>query len=264
MKIVILAWGGLALAALTGCCCPQAPTCGAAVVGPVEGVAPADPFPAANRVAAWDYLAKKHDRDRDGVITATEYDRGEATFKRLDRDGDGRLTRSDLAHGPIHGLIVQMMLMRYFQADDNPRDLHREEVATSFRKADANGDGGLSSPELAAAIEAFHAASEKPVARMPGGMDPHDSFVLEAGTPGAHVVTLAQLTAWFTKHAGDDGIWTMPTGHTPSSGPARPDGIAQGETAQDFSLQPPGGGADVMLSSFRGAKPVALIFGSYT
>jgi hypothetical protein len=37
-----------------------------------------------------------------------------------------------------------------------------------------------------------------------------------------------------------------------------------GAMAPDFTLQPLKGGEPVTLSGFRGAKPVALIFGSYT
>ncbi len=37
-----------------------------------------------------------------------------------------------------------------------------------------------------------------------------------------------------------------------------------GSMAPDFELEPPSGGHPVRLSSFRGDRPVALIFGSYT
>ena len=37
-----------------------------------------------------------------------------------------------------------------------------------------------------------------------------------------------------------------------------------GDPAPDFELPYLGGEGSVILSSFRGAKPVALIFGSYT
>ena len=37
-----------------------------------------------------------------------------------------------------------------------------------------------------------------------------------------------------------------------------------GDRAPDFALAPLGGGELVRLSSFRGDRPVALIFGSYT
>ena len=40
--------------------------------------------------------------------------------------------------------------------------------------------------------------------------------------------------------------------------------LSPGDPAPDFSLEPPGGGSAVTLSSFRGRSPVALVFGSYT
>jgi hypothetical protein len=40
--------------------------------------------------------------------------------------------------------------------------------------------------------------------------------------------------------------------------------LKPGDLAVDFSLEPRGGGAPVTLSSFRGKKAVALVFGSYT
>ena len=41
-------------------------------------------------------------------------------------------------------------------------------------------------------------------------------------------------------------------------------GPAQGEWAPDFALQPPDGGDTFRLSDYRGDRPVALVFGSYT
>ncbi len=43
-----------------------------------------------------------------------------------------------------------------------------------------------------------------------------------------------------------------------------PDKLKQGDVALDFNLKSVDGQRQVKLSSFRGDKPVALIFGSYT
>ena len=40
--------------------------------------------------------------------------------------------------------------------------------------------------------------------------------------------------------------------------------LIPGGMAIDFTLEPRGGGPPITLSSFRGVKPVALVFGSYT
>ena len=43
-----------------------------------------------------------------------------------------------------------------------------------------------------------------------------------------------------------------------------PDMLVEGDVAPDFTLKSPDGKGEVSLSDFRGAKPVALVFGSYT
>ena len=43
-----------------------------------------------------------------------------------------------------------------------------------------------------------------------------------------------------------------------------PDRLRVGDTAPDFTLKTLDGKDSVQLASFRGKKPVALIFGSYT
>jgi len=50
-----------------------------------------------------------------------------------------------------------------------------------------------------------------------------------------------------------------PASQTPQEGK-----LAVGDLAPDFELTVRGGEQKVKLSSFRGRKPVALVFGSYT
>jgi peroxiredoxin len=45
---------------------------------------------------------------------------------------------------------------------------------------------------------------------------------------------------------------------------ARAGHLQVGDAAPDFALKTPDGAAEVQLSSFRGQKPVVLVFGSYT
>ncbi len=45
--------------------------------------------------SGWEFVAKKYDADKDGIVTAEEYTRGEEGFKSLDRDGDGSITSKD-------------------------------------------------------------------------------------------------------------------------------------------------------------------------
>ena len=51
----------------------------------------------------------------------------------------------------------------------------------------------------------------------------------------------------------------------PNQRPDRfPDTLKQGDMAPDFTLKSPDGKTTVTLSDYRGKKPVALVFGSYT
>ena len=45
---------------------------------------------------------------------------------------------------------------------------------------------------------------------------------------------------------------------------ARKDKFQVGDAAPDFRLKIRGGGKSISLSSYRGKRPVALVFGSYT
>ena len=52
---------------------------------------------AQSRGKAWEFLKKKYDGNNDGRISPKEYDRGEEPFRRLDQDGDGFITKEDIA-----------------------------------------------------------------------------------------------------------------------------------------------------------------------
>ena len=52
-----------------------------------------------------------------------------------------------------------------------------------------------------------------------------------------------------------------PEGRRP---PRQADRLQEGDLAPDFTLKSPDGKQKVTLSDFRGKKPVALVFGSYT
>ena len=77
---------------------------------------------------------------------------------------------------------------------------------------------------------------------------------------------LAEFEAGFFDEC-DNGDGTLdfenPMGSTEMSGEPT-SGPKLGTLAPDFELSPPAGGQTIKLSSFRGVKPVALVFGSYT
>ncbi len=83
----------------------------------------------------------------------------------------------------------------------------------------------------------------------------------ESATQTVKTTTLILLAGWLlamaplTSHAQPDR-----TNPNPRSAP----GPRVGETAPDFKLQTKSGGREVQLSSFKGQRPVVLVFGSFT
>jgi Ca2+-binding EF-hand superfamily protein len=225
----------------------------------------------------WDYLLGKYDADGDGRIAAEEYDRGELAFTRLDQSGDGHLTEVDFASGPSREAMMgemraQRMLGRYFQDGVDPTLLTRVELEATFSVYDVDGNEILIQEEFAAHQAAAQVGlaqdDSRMVQRMMGDVDPWDALLAIGDTDGDECLAVEEMMALFDRF-DDDGVGKLDWSASPareqgSSGASRPDGPAAGTVAPDFTLEPPEGGKAVTLSSFKGAKPVALIFGSYT
>lgn len=249
------------------CASPCRVSCSPSTVVDVTPAEPAPPRPYATggEKTTWAYLAGKYDGDGDGQVTTAEYGRGEKAFANLDQDKDGKITAGDFKRANrMEQFVAQVTVARYFQADENPRDLHLTELEASFAKHDTDGDGDLSTDEFAAARKAVDAASMSPVPPMPKGVDPVKSLRAVVDTDASGSFSLAEMRAHFaSRDDDDDGAWKM---RPPRRGPmpARPNGPAPGVDAPDFTLEPPEGGKPVTLSSFQGKQAVALIFGSYT
>ena len=237
--------------------------------------APPDPPYSERHDAVWPYLKDKYDRDGDGVVKAAEYDRGEESFKRLDRDGDGAIGEADFRQaGGMDQFVAQMTMLRYFQADDARDDLKRGEVGAAFARHDGNGDGVMDEGEFTCAVDAIDAEGGDdagPARRRPPGMNPYGSLLAMADGDGSRTLSLDELHGLFDARDDGDGVWTMR--RRPPEGAAKPEaapepppmtGVAEGERAPDFTLRSPDGARAATLSSFRGRRPVALIFGSYT
>ena len=261
------------LSLLGGCVCGKRPRCCPPVgTARAEPALPDGPYARQSGQTAWDYLRAKYDADADGRITAAEYDRGEAAFTRLDKDGDGTITEPDLKPGPVHGLMVRMILVQWFQDDAQPMLLAREELERALEATDADEDGVLDARELDQRMTG-HEAHVPQMPTPPPGMEPHLSVRLLVDADEDGVVRHDELLAWFDARA-KDGAWAPmgqrrppPGGRAPGGrAPGRrgPVGAAEGEAAPDFTLASPDGAKTVRLASFRGEKPVALIFGSYT
>jgi Ca2+-binding EF-hand superfamily protein len=222
----------------------------------------------------WEYLAGKYDADGDGAITAAEYDRGGRGFDRLDRDGDGRITEDDLGRGGgptpemMRSMRTQMVVIRYFQDDDDAGELSLAELERSIDAYDANGDGAIDAAEFA--DQGPERRDPNPPSRrlrmMMDGMQPYDTLADGVDDDGDGRLGTDELVAFF--HDRDDGdlVWRQRGAARRGGGGAgrAMSGPAEGTIAPDFMLAPPEGGRPVTLSSFQGNLPVALIFGSYT
>jgi len=231
----------------------------------------------------FEYLVAKYDADGDGAVAIDEYDRESGRFARFDRDADGVLTAADFESGGagmdaevLRGFGQEMAFLRAFQSAEEPERLTGETLEASLRAADMDVDGALDAAELGALFERETAPEDGLGARMWSMMmrdaDPVELVTSAVDQDGDGVLQTPEVFAYFEEQAGDDGAMTggLGGGSRRGAGSARPAAggrgsrAAEGEVAPDFELEPPGGGEAVTLSSFRGARPVALIFGSYT
>lgn len=181
----------------------------------------------------WDWLAARFDADRDGAITPKEFPGPADLFLRLDRDGDGKLTRADFDWSP-RSPIVQ-----------------RERLADMlFRRADRNLNGRVTADEWQ---ELFQQAAGKK-----GSLTPEDLRRILFPPPAARPVT--------KKTPAQEGPsrWTMLRGLLTGEIGSFCEGPALGDQAPAFSLRTHDGKRVVSLADFRDKRPVVLIFGSFT
>jgi hypothetical protein len=119
------------------------------------------------------------------------------------------------------------------------RKAKEREVARFLKQLDKNKDGVLDQSELPAALKRLSARLDKDkdgklskteLLRMPG----------RAGSRPGEIIT------------------------APARGERFADKLKVGDTAPDFTLADPNGKQKVTLATFKGKRPVVLIFGSYT
>ncbi|TDJ79698.1 MAG: hypothetical protein E2O39_00445 [Planctomycetota bacterium] len=225
----------------------------------------------------WDYLLGKYDQDGDDRVAATEYDRGDVAFARLDRDDDGYLTSVDFASGPsreerMTEMRAERTLGRYFQDESDATELTLAELEAAFGAYDADDNELLIRPEFDARYEGARVTlaqdDSRMIQRMMGDVEPWDALVALGDTDGDECLAVEEITALFARFDEENTgklSWVPPAPREErASGSSRPEGPDEGTLAPDFTLEPPDGGGAVTLSSFKGSKPVALIFGSYT
>jgi thiol-disulfide isomerase/thioredoxin len=100
----------------------------------------------------WDSTRKALDKDGDGSISRTEFAGKDVDFARLDRDRDGVLTAPDFDFSP-HSLTPSPGMMLYYMADrDSNGKVSREEFEGVFRMLDSGGLGFVSQEDLKRAL----------------------------------------------------------------------------------------------------------------
>ena len=239
------------------------------------GADPADPV--------WLYLRDKYDADGDGRVASGEYDRGERPFARLDRDGDGALTESDFAPSGAGDAALDATaelrawraLASTFQVDEDASRLSMIELEDACSIYDADCSGTIEAREFAAAA----AGRRRPV---PGddaavvrealaGNEPWRSLLAAADGDADGALGKAEVFLFFWARTGRRPLVRFDEGGTHAfleeedlGASTKPTGPTVGTLAPDFTLSSPDGASRTTLSDFRGQRPVALIFGSYT
>ena len=88
----------------------------------------------------WDRFAEKHDTDGDGAVTREELAAGNERFARLDENGDGRVTEDEFG-AAIAGRVLGHLAMR--ADEDRDGELTQAEWGAFLAKLDEDGDGSL-------------------------------------------------------------------------------------------------------------------------
>lgn len=224
----------------------------------------------------WEYLAAKYDTNADKQITSAEYDRSAKAFAAFDRDNNGVLEAADFKRGKhddepgmssMRNRISPMVLAKYFQSDQDETVLVRREIAGAFLVFDSDKDGRLTRFE-------FEKESARRGAPSSRRMDRFGMLTASVAGDNVHDFGLAELLTYFDSVAKDGKLMAPMTAAAPKPSRAKTAEVhtdntasAQGKLAPDFTLpmlHAEAGDQLVQLSSFRGKKPVALIFGSYT
>jgi thiol-disulfide isomerase/thioredoxin len=176
----------------------------------------------------WDATRKRFDRDGDGKVARAEFSGDNADFAHLDRDHDRALTRGDFDFS-AHALAPSPGAMIFQRADrDGNGKVTREEIDALFSQVDTDGHGFLSLSDLQ---ESFPMPS---MGSAPRG---------RSGGPSKETL----VRGLFRQEIGS----------------LQP-GPALGETAPDFTLKTVDGKQEVTLSKKIGPKPVVLVFGNFT
>jgi hypothetical protein len=175
----------------------------------------------------WKWLAARNDLDPSARAITREQFRGpEAFFRRLDRDGDGRITPGDFDWSERNPWVQQSYL-----------------VSRLFRRMNTRGDGKITREDLDAFLKNAgrgkdHLTTEDLRDALLGG---------GAFLPGDAPSVPMLVRALYSSELG-----------------SLHEGPHLDEAAPDFALKTPNGERTVRLSKLVGPRPVVLVFGNFT
>jgi hypothetical protein len=212
--------------------------------------------------AVWSYLAATYDLDRDGRITPAEHRRDPGTFARLDRDEDRVLTRADF-EGParMDEAIGKLVLVRHLALEPGKGPPDAEGLARAFARLDVDHDGRLDRGELDRALRASKPLPAGSPPEVPKGVWVYDSLLALLDEDGSRDLGLSEVEAFRARLVAEAAERPR---RPPAAATSREEGPAVGDDAPDFTLATRDGASTLTLSEFRGRRPVALLFGSWT
>jgi len=206
-------------------------------------------------------LMRALDADGDGTISKEEINGAVKALKMLDKDGNGKLTANELR--PQFGGVPRrggfgertggrfgagQLVERMMESDSNgDKKISKSEapdrLKERFDRVDSNSDGFVDEAELKAMTERF-GGQRRP--NRPGDRRPSRPGNGEdrPSRPNADNSAPRERAASGRRREGE--ITT------------------EGKPAPDFKLKTVDGKHEAQLASFKGKKPVALLFGSYT
>jgi hypothetical protein len=193
-------------------------------MGPGEGW-----FHAGKSRYDWSWLAEHYDTNHDGTITREEWTGDPSLFDRLDRNGDGVLKADDFDwsdNSPYARLMATAgQVLARLDQDSNGR-ISQAEWEAFFAKA-SKGKDHVTLEDLRQALQP---PAPPPDKKDQGGPSP--------------------LVFFKGLYEGELGSWH--------------EGPGIGEEAPTFTLATQDGKQKISLGDYRGKKPVALVFGSFT
>ncbi len=154
-------------------------------------------------------------------------------------------------------MSAKLLMLWYFQDDDDPARLELPELSRAFDAYDENDDGSLEHGEFSRAARERRDLGQAPDLTVLRNRPPFELFLAVADDDADRALSFEELSEFYTSR--DDAA----RGLTPDG---RPDTSVAfvGEPAPDFTLDRLDGDGQVTLSDYVDDRPVALIFGSYT